>query len=461
MNTQAHTRKKLVILVHGIRTRALWQKRIAPQLRSADVVVEAIGYQYFNVFEFLSPVGTRGNAIASIRWRLEKALVDYPDHELILLAHSFGTYCVANILQSTPGIKPALVILCGSVVSEDFRWDLLRQQPRVVNECGTKDVWPCIARAATWGYGSAGTFGFKTPGITDRYHPIAHSGYFEGEFARTYWLPLIQDGTIVESKADATLSEPPWWMSLLSMKPALLPWLGWLLVLAVLALSFFPIKDKLFSAAPPAGTLQHADKTSASTAPPYEPLDHKAIPFLNKAGKSDLITGAGQLNVNHGRLLQKESPIKDNGYFTFVIPKYDSIPSHPDAKLSGGVELRSSYEPNLYMTAQIQPVSGVNTIDMIACGVAVVFKIRSKAVFFWASEIDASPKNIPVDVDFSVMNTFALRQVGQQVSAFINGTAVAEYRFNSEPARCAPRLYFKANTDQETSVYFQGLAVYG
>jgi len=233
-------RKKLVLLVHGIRTRALWQKRIEPQLRNDNTVVEAVGYRYFNVFEFLSPLWTRKKAIEKVQWRIEKAIDDHPEHELILLAHSFGTYCVARILQSTPRIKPTRIILCGSVEDDDFRWDLLRQQPKVVNECGTRDIWPCLARSSTWGYGSAGTFGFKTPGITDRYHAIPHSGFFEDGFARKYWAPFIADGTLVESHTEATLPEPPSWMSLIAMRPLRLPWLGWL-VLFVSALIIFTL----------------------------------------------------------------------------------------------------------------------------------------------------------------------------------------------------------------------------
>lgn len=224
-------RKKIILMIHGIRTRALWQKRIAPQLRNENIIVEAVGYRYFNVFEFLSPIWTRKKAIERVQWRIEKAINDHPHHELILLAHSFGTYCVSRILQSSPGIKPTRVILCGSVVDDDFRWDLLRQQPQVVNDCGTKDIWPCLARSCTWGYGSAGAFGFKTPGITDRYHAIPHSGFFENDFAKKYWVPFITDGILVDPHSEATMPEPPWWMSLIAMRPLWLPWLAWIVLL--------------------------------------------------------------------------------------------------------------------------------------------------------------------------------------------------------------------------------------
>lgn len=188
--------------------------------------------------------------------------------------------------------------------------------------------------------------------------------------------------------------------------------------------------------------------------------DYTSIPSLDEATKKDEIVGSDQLSSHGGRLLQKETPITLNGYFTFLLPKYDGITSHPDAKESGGVELLNKYEPNLYMTTQVKPIHDINTIDLIACGIALVVKIRSKALFFWASESDASPRDIPIDIDFENANTIALRQVDQQVTAFVNGKAMAEYTFNTKPESCTPRLFFKVNTDREGEAYFQGLAVY-
>ena len=188
--------------------------------------------------------------------------------------------------------------------------------------------------------------------------------------------------------------------------------------------------------------------------------DHKVIPSLDEATKKNMIVRSDQLKLEYGRLLQKETPIKDNGYFTFLLPKYGGITSHPDAKDSGGVFLLDMYEPNLYVTTQVQPIRGINTIDLCGCGIALVVKIKSRALFFWASESDASPNDIRIDIDFKNLNTIALRQVDRQVTEFVNGKPMAEYTFNTKPKSCEPRLFFKSNTDMEGEAYFQGLAVY-
>ena len=194
---------------------------------------------------------------------------------------------------------------------------------------------------------------------------------------------------------------------------------------------------------------------------PYKTYNnHAVIPSLDESSKKDIIVKTAQLSSSQGRLLQKETPITTNGYFTYLIPKYESIKSNPDAKDSGGVTFMTSFDPNLYISLQVQSIKEINTIDLSGCGIALVSKIRSKALFFWASESDASPENIPIDIDFNKMNTIGLRQVDQKVSAFINNKMVAQYTFNTKPKNCSPMLYFKVNSDKEGEVYFQGLTAY-
>jgi len=244
---QASSERKLVppviILIHGIRTQARWQKRITPLLREGnEAIVCAVGYDFLNVFEFLLPGPTRGRAIQKLLWRLDKAIDDNPGREIIVIAHSFGTYCVSRILKEHPRIKPIRVLLCGSIVDRNFRWDLLRQQPSIVNECGTRDIWPLLARSATWGYGASGTFGFKTPGIADRYHDLSHSEYFRESFVRKFWVPFVSSGNIVEATYEQNLREAQWWTSMLSARLFWLPWLGWLFVAFALLFSAFIAK---------------------------------------------------------------------------------------------------------------------------------------------------------------------------------------------------------------------------
>jgi alpha-beta hydrolase superfamily lysophospholipase len=162
--------------------------------RDGTTYVEPIKYGFLDVFRFWCPILTRRASIKHVLWKIDHALGAHKDCELLIIAHSFGTYAIARILQDQPRIRPTRMVFCGSIVRPNLRWDKIPQRPQIINDCGTRDLWPILAAATTWGYGPSGTFGFGTPGIRDRYHDFAHSDYFERVFVETYWRPWIHDG---------------------------------------------------------------------------------------------------------------------------------------------------------------------------------------------------------------------------------------------------------------------------
>jgi pimeloyl-ACP methyl ester carboxylesterase len=215
--------RRLVILVHGILTRAEWQGRIR-SLFEADgqTDVEALGYGYFDALRFLCPFITRRAPIVEVERNIRDALKIHASHsEVVFVGHSFGTYILGKILSERPDISPDRVLLCGSILSRKFRWDKLPNRPHgVLNEVGSRDIWPILAHSTTWGYGSTGTFGFKTAGVRDRYHDCAHSDYFEPGFAEKYWLPWITTGTVVPSAFETGPQAPtPLLKNLLELVP--------------------------------------------------------------------------------------------------------------------------------------------------------------------------------------------------------------------------------------------------
>ena len=87
------------------------------------------------------------------------------------------------------------------------------QLDELINEVGTKDVWPVLAETVTTGYGSAGTYGFRRKGVRDRWHNgKTHSAFLTPEFCDKYWAPFLRDGTIIED--DARAEPPPWWLQI-------------------------------------------------------------------------------------------------------------------------------------------------------------------------------------------------------------------------------------------------------
>jgi TIR domain len=215
-------RNKLVILVHGIRTRAEWQTQLIKTIGNrSDVTVVGILYGYFDVFRFLSPIfGTRSEVIAKIKLKMRMMIRDHAsgNPEIIVIAHSFGTYAVSRILRDEPDIQVDKLLLCGSIIPPSFKWESLPNCPNsVLNDVGTKDYWPVLATAATWGFGSTGTFGFGAPRVRDRFHTLGHSDFFSDDFIRQYWRPWVQDGLVIEDETKR--QKTPWLLSIAEFFP--------------------------------------------------------------------------------------------------------------------------------------------------------------------------------------------------------------------------------------------------
>lgn len=211
-NYHGEPQQQVVVLVHGIRTHAEWQEKLRDRLDLDGIRAIPIGYGYLDVFRFLIPVFTRNTP----RRRLERELRSIASESrsnvrISVVAHSFGTYLLSKILDDSTDIKLARVVLCGSIIPTGYRWDKVKSRvDSVVNEVGTSDFWPLIAKLVTWGYGESGTTGFKTSFVHDRYHQGGHSDFFSIEYMEKFWLPFIKDGRIIHSDATQNRKVPLW-----------------------------------------------------------------------------------------------------------------------------------------------------------------------------------------------------------------------------------------------------------
>jgi pimeloyl-ACP methyl ester carboxylesterase len=208
----------VVILVHGIRTDAPWQITLRSELEKNGVRVELTNYGYFDALRFWLPLKrVRETAITRVWTLIRDVRKLYPDANISFLAHSFGTYIVAKILQREFDLKAHRIVFCGSVVRYDFPFYEISERftPPLVNEVGSADYWPAIAESTTSGYGSSGTYGFREPRVKDRWHnKLNHSQFLTPEFCARFWVPFFVDGTIVE--ADEVPAVPPLFVRLIS-----------------------------------------------------------------------------------------------------------------------------------------------------------------------------------------------------------------------------------------------------
>jgi pimeloyl-ACP methyl ester carboxylesterase len=220
------TRRTVVILIHGIRTTAWWQSRIASVIADQlDATVIPLKYGYFDLFRFLCPFGfCRNGPIERLRKQLQGIRDDFPNCRLVVFAHSYGTYALSRILSENPRFTFNRVILCGSIVTETFDWDRVQNQiltsagedkrDAIINECGIRDLWPVIAKSISWGYGATGTYGFGVQNVRDRFHPAGHSAFFEPEFVQNYWIPEVAGRPIEYTPTDRTVINSPVWFGI-------------------------------------------------------------------------------------------------------------------------------------------------------------------------------------------------------------------------------------------------------
>ena len=135
---------QVVLLIHGIRTEADWGPMVRSKLEvPGQIEVIPIRYGYFDAFRFWFPFWTRNKPVErvyeQIRVALQKYRRSHPDAKLSIIAHSFGTYIIGEILKRGFDLQIDRLLLCGSVLPQDFPWHQYQgrfDDDKVVNECG-------------------------------------------------------------------------------------------------------------------------------------------------------------------------------------------------------------------------------------------------------------------------------------------------------------------------------------
>ena len=212
------TPKRIVVLVHGIRTNAEWQDKAERLLRRTPAFQEIfpLKYDILSLWGFWCPIFTRQGAIEYVLRELRDIRRQHQAADISIVAHSFGTYAIAKILAAHSDVVIDRLVMCGSIVSKSMRWDNLANYPKggVLNLCGTRDIWPLVASIVTWGYGRSGLYGCGTNRVIDRFFPLSHSGFFDEVFMEQHWLPFLERGESGLTQMDRPST--PWWIILIS-----------------------------------------------------------------------------------------------------------------------------------------------------------------------------------------------------------------------------------------------------
>ncbi|WP_262405443.1 alpha/beta fold hydrolase [Pseudomonas fluorescens] len=203
-NIKDNTDVITLMLVHGIQTDGAWHELVKAAFRDVDHVrVKGIGYNCVTAAQLACPF--RSAPINHVVQQFRDAQTMEPTARVMVIAHSFGTYIISHILSRFSDIKIERVVLCGSIIRNSYPWDLHTRHMaagNILNDVGTRDLYPVLASVSTVGYGGSGRNGFKNTRVTDRFFDYGHSDFFvpENDHISKYWKPYIIDGTVIESE---------------------------------------------------------------------------------------------------------------------------------------------------------------------------------------------------------------------------------------------------------------------
>jgi hypothetical protein len=252
--TAAETNPRVVFPMHGIMTRAEWQRAFTQVAANAGWRVRLNEWNFgrYSLAQFLWPFSKGGK----LRWFSQTYSREVNDRRLGLdddtrlpsiVAHSFGTYIVGYSMLRWSFLRFDKIILCGSILPVDFPWDLLiqRGQVRAIrNEIGAKDIWVRIVRYMVSHTGRSGADGFsrKHPRLEQpRFDFYEHSEFFSEGHMEEYWLPFLERVDSVLPVVD-DVKVPP---------PRTFPPFGiHILFLVIMAALFSPITSQLWTPSP-------------------------------------------------------------------------------------------------------------------------------------------------------------------------------------------------------------------
>lgn len=122
----------IVFVVHGIRDKGFWTRKIARAIRRAAAAAPTAGkprkvqsmtmsYGYLPMLPFIFRTVRRGKT-AWLMDRYVEAKALYPKADFHYVGHSNGTYLAARALTDYPAVRFERIVFGGSVVRSDFNW---------------------------------------------------------------------------------------------------------------------------------------------------------------------------------------------------------------------------------------------------------------------------------------------------------------------------------------------------
>jgi pimeloyl-ACP methyl ester carboxylesterase len=175
---------KIVVTLHGIRTRGQWQKQVTPYLARHGLIPYHLDYGFLGVLSFVLP-WTRANRVQWLRDELRDLMDRTGAKRVSVIAHSFGTWLALEALEAENGnLRFDRVVLTGSIVRRDFPWEQTIRRKRwaqaVRNERAAGDwvvraaeLFARLAGPIAPRAGASGALGFDAASDVVQQHTVA------------------------------------------------------------------------------------------------------------------------------------------------------------------------------------------------------------------------------------------------------------------------------------------------
>lgn len=199
---------KLIFSIYGIRTLGKWQGDVASELEHNGWHHVPYKYGYFSLARFLSPFSRQRIIEEFHEWYHQQCIEYEPDetrravNRPSIVAHSFGSYVVAECMLKYREVKFDKILLCGSILPRSFNWHelLSRNQVWLIrNEFGLRDRWARIVVRLVGRMGDSGYKGFFLDSpclVQEQFDYHLHSDYFRVGHCKEHWIPFFNQPSL-------------------------------------------------------------------------------------------------------------------------------------------------------------------------------------------------------------------------------------------------------------------------
>jgi hypothetical protein len=265
---QRVTASHIVVLLHGIRTHAEWQKLLSRELVLGGLAPYPISYGFLNLVRFLWPSSRRKvyewfqKEILSLKPRLIEG------DRVSIVAHSFGTLIVGRSIADPdlPEFPVSLdrVIFCGAILpsDRDTAEAITKRCQSLLNDFSKRDIW---ARASRWVVSEAGDAGFRgfqtdqTKLLQKQHQNIGHSAYFTDHNFQGRWVPFLSGTQLT----DTTYKPASAWIT---STRNFRPWVTLIVVMSVVGLLLWRVAPVVLPHVP---LIQYTCASIATAGTPY------------------------------------------------------------------------------------------------------------------------------------------------------------------------------------------------